>query len=72
MSLGISVGNQFGNFYSQNSVELQFGSMDCDKAFCVQFEYDGKLDEKGTNYIQCAVLYPKYYFITTHFYSYYL
>lgn len=37
--------------------DLEFGTVDSDKAVAAIIKHDGKLDEKREAYFQCAVLY---------------
>ena len=37
--------------------DLEFGTMDADKAVAALIKHDGKLDDKRDAYFQCAVLY---------------
>lgn len=56
-SNGLRVHDHFGNFYQRNITDLEFGTIDADKAVGVLVKYDGKLDEKQDAYFQSAILY---------------
>ena len=54
---GLTVSNQFGNFFLKGSNEMELAGIDCDKSFCIEIKYDDKLDEKSEPCFQCALLY---------------
>lgn len=57
-SNGLQVASYHGNFQQANSgADLEFGTIDADKAVGVLFSYDGKLDAKLDAHFQCALLY---------------
>ncbi|KEF61096.1 uncharacterized protein A1O9_02661 [Exophiala aquamarina CBS 119918] len=57
-SNGLQVSSYYGSFL-QNSfgADLEFGTIDADKAIGVTFSYDGKLDAKLDAHFQAALLY---------------
>lgn len=57
-SNGLQVSSYYGSFL-QNSfgADLEFGTIDADKAIGVTFSYDGKLDAKLDAHFQAAMLY---------------
>ncbi|KDE04517.1 hypothetical protein MVLG_05083 [Microbotryum lychnidis-dioicae p1A1 Lamole] len=56
-SNGLRVSDHFGNFFQRNVTDLEFGTMDSDKAIAARLKHEGKLDDKVDAYFQCAVLY---------------
>ena len=57
-SNGLQVASYHGNFPQLNfGADLEFGTIDADKAISVMFSYDGKLDPKLDAHFQCAILY---------------
>lgn len=56
-SEGLRVADHFGNFFQRNVTDLEFGTLDADKALGVVIKHESKLDEKMPAYVQCAVLY---------------
>jgi protein transport protein SEC24 len=57
-SNGLQVSAYHGNFKQHNfGAELEFGTIDADKAVGVMFSYDGKLDPRQDAHFQCALLY---------------
>ncbi|KAH8084302.1 sec24-like protein [Cristinia sonorae] len=54
---GLRVQNHLGNYSSTSSGDLQFGTIDADKALTVVLEHTHTLDERKHAYLQCAVLY---------------
>ncbi|OCH89213.1 sec24-like protein [Obba rivulosa] len=56
-SNGLRVSKYYGNFYESAAADLQFGTLDADKAVSVSFDHGRTLDEREYAYIQCAVLY---------------
>lgn len=57
-SNGLQVTSYHGNFKQQNfAADLEFGTIDADKAIGVMFSYDGKLDTRLDAHFQCALLY---------------
>lgn len=57
-SNGLQVSSYHGNFMQHTfGADLEFGSIDADKAIGVMFSYDGKLDAKLDAHFQCALLY---------------
>lgn len=55
--LGLRVADHFGNFFQRNVTDLEFGTIDADKAVGAKIKHEGKLDEKNDAHFQCAVLY---------------
>ena len=57
-SNGLQTQHYYGNFLQKNSAaDLEFGSIDADKAVTVTFTHDGVLDEKLDAHFQSALLY---------------
>ena len=57
-SNGLQVSSYHGNFQQHTfGADLEFGTIDADKAVGVMFSYDGKLDAKLDAHFQCALLY---------------
>lgn len=57
-SNGLQVSAYHGNFYHHTfGADLEFGTIDADKAIGVLFSYDGKLDPKLDAHFQSALLY---------------
>ncbi|KAI5477132.1 protein transport protein SEC24 [Pseudohyphozyma bogoriensis] len=56
-SNGLRVADHFGNFFQRNVTDLEFGTLDSDKAIAARIKHEGKLDEKVDAHFQCAVLY---------------
>lgn len=57
-SNGLQVSAYHGNFTHHTfGADLEFGSIDADKAIAVMFSYDGKLDPKLDAHFQAALLY---------------
>lgn len=56
-STGLKVADMFGNFYHKRKLEMDLPSIDCDKAFGVRFEHEGKMMEKMEACFQVALLY---------------
>ena len=56
-SEGLRISDHFGNFFQRNVTDLEFGTLDADKAVAALIKHEGKLDEKLPAYFQCAVLY---------------
>lgn len=57
-SNGLQVASYHGNFKQHNTAaDLEFGTIDADKAIGVMFSYDGKLDSRLDAHFQCALLY---------------
>lgn len=54
---GLRVADHFGNFFQRNVTDLEFGTIDADKAVAALIKHEGKLDDKRDAYFQCAVLY---------------
>ncbi|KAI9314549.1 hypothetical protein BX666DRAFT_2052907 [Dichotomocladium elegans] len=55
-SNGLAVDEQFGNFYMNNSTDVELAGVDADKSVAFSLRHDGKLDE-GDVHFQCALLY---------------
>ncbi|GAA5958456.1 hypothetical protein JCM21900_001476 [Sporobolomyces salmonicolor] len=56
-SNGLRIADHFGNFFQRNVTDLEFGTLDADKAVTAKIKHEGKLDEKTDAYFQCAALY---------------
>lgn len=57
-SNGLQVSGYHGNYFHHNfGADLEFGTIDADKAVGVLFSYDGKLDPKLDAHFQSALLY---------------
>ncbi|CDO77071.1 hypothetical protein BN946_scf184473.g15 [Trametes cinnabarina] len=56
-SNGLRVANQYGNFYESPAADLEFGTIDADKAIGVSFEHTRTLDDRQYAFIQAAMLY---------------
>ena len=57
-SNGLQVSAYYGSFQQHAfGADLEFGTIDADKAVGVMFSYDGKLDAKLDAHFQCALLY---------------
>lgn len=56
-SQGIRVAAQYGNFYQRSTTDLEFGTLDADKAISVSLEHSRALDDRQYAFLQCAVLY---------------
>lgn len=54
---GLRIADHFGNFFQRNVTDLEFGSIDSDKAIAARIKHEGKLDEKMDAHFQCAILY---------------
>lgn len=54
---GLRIADHFGNFFQRNVTDLEFGTLDADKAVAAIIKHEGKLDEKSDSFIQCATLY---------------
>ena len=57
MDTGLRVAKQYGNFYENAAGDMQFGTMDADKAVAVLFEHSHNLDERRYAFVQSATLY---------------
>ncbi|KAI8976654.1 sec24-like protein [Trametes punicea] len=56
-SNGLRVTTSLGNFYESPAADLEFGTMDADKAISVAFEHTRTLDDRQYAFIQAALLY---------------
>ncbi|KAI0642552.1 sec24-like protein [Trametes meyenii] len=56
-SNGLRVATQLGNFYESAAADLEFGTMDADKALAVTFQHARTLDDRQYAFIQVALLY---------------
>ncbi|GAA5924616.1 hypothetical protein JCM3775_005423 [Rhodotorula graminis] len=56
-SNGLRIADHFGNFFQRNVTDLEFGTLDADKAIAAKLKHEGKLDDKVDAYFQCASLY---------------
>lgn len=57
MNQGLRVADHYGNFFQRNVTDLEFGTIDADKAIAAKIKHEGKLDEKADAHFQCAALY---------------
>jgi|SRR5882762_3599740 protein transport protein SEC24 len=55
--LGLRISAQYGNFYQRSTTDLEFGTLDADKAVSVSLAHSRALDVRQYAYLQCAVLY---------------
>ncbi|KAI9263361.1 hypothetical protein BDA99DRAFT_65660 [Phascolomyces articulosus] len=55
-SNGLTIDDQYGNFFMNNNTDVEFAGIDADKAIAFSFRHDGKLED-GEAHIQCALLY---------------
>lgn len=58
---GLRVADHYGNFFQRNVTDLEFGTVDADKAVAAKLKHEGKLDDKVDAHFQCAVLYTSAY-----------
>ncbi|KDQ58500.1 hypothetical protein JAAARDRAFT_57425 [Jaapia argillacea MUCL 33604] len=56
-SNGIRIKSHFGNFYQRSPTDLEFGTMDADKAISMSLEHTKTLSDRDYAFLQCAVLY---------------
>lgn len=56
-STGLRPTDFYGNFYMQNTTDVELASIDCDKCITVEMKYDDKLPEGECAFIQVALLY---------------
>ncbi|CAK5112195.1 unnamed protein product [Meloidogyne enterolobii] len=56
-STGIRPTGFFGNFYMQNTTDVELSAIDSDKSVQIEIKYDDKLDEREPAYFQLAVLF---------------
>ncbi|XP_003738426.1 protein transport protein Sec24C [Galendromus occidentalis] len=56
-STGLRPTDFYGNFYMQNTTDVELASIDCDKCITVEMKYDDKLPEGECAFIQAALLY---------------
>lgn len=54
---GLRIANQYGNFYESPAGDMEFGTMDADKAISIALEHARTLDDRYYAYIQSAILY---------------
>ncbi|THH07856.1 hypothetical protein EW146_g9184 [Bondarzewia mesenterica] len=54
---GLRVANYYGNFSQRTTTDLEFGTLDADKAVSVLIEHSHTLDERQYAFLQCALLY---------------
>ena len=54
---GLRIANQCGNFYESPAGDMEFGTMDADKAISIALEHARTLDDRYYAYIQSAILY---------------
>lgn len=55
--LGLRIVKHHGNFYERSATDLEFGTVDAEKAIVVSFELTNSLDERQYAFIQSALLY---------------
>lgn len=53
----MQVTDYLGNVRLSSNQDLEFATIDCDKAILVNLKHDDKLDEKTDSIIQFAMLY---------------
>jgi protein transport protein SEC24 len=56
-SVGLSVASYHGHFYASNQTDIDLASVDSDKTFLVNLQYDDSLEDKMDVLVQCALLY---------------
>ncbi|KAL4254614.1 hypothetical protein ABKN59_005186 [Abortiporus biennis] len=56
-SYGLRIAKTYGNYYENAAADLDFGTLDADKAICAEFEHSKNLDDRQNAFFQCAVLY---------------
>ncbi|OBZ67298.1 Uncharacterized protein C4.03c [Grifola frondosa] len=56
-SNGLRISKYYGNFYEGTASDLEFGSLDADKAISIVLEHTRSLDDRQLAFIQSAVLY---------------
>lgn len=56
-SNNLRVTDHFGNFFQRNTTDLEFGTLDADKAIAAIVKHEGRLSENQDAFFQCAVLY---------------
>ncbi|KAJ3559261.1 hypothetical protein NM688_g447 [Phlebia brevispora] len=56
-STGLRISKQYGNFYDNTAGDMQFGTLDADKAVSVVLEHSRVLDERQYAFLQSATLY---------------
>ncbi|CED84222.1 transport protein sec24 [Phaffia rhodozyma] len=56
-STGLHVDQYFGSFLQRSLYDVEFASIDADKALAASIRHEGALDERKMAYIQVAVLY---------------
>lgn len=56
-SNGLRVSHQYGNFYENAAGDMQFGTLDAEKAICVVLSHSHTLDDRQYAFLQSAVLY---------------
>ncbi|KAI0935116.1 hypothetical protein AcV7_004011 [Taiwanofungus camphoratus] len=56
-SNGLRITQHRGNFYESPTMDIEFGTLDADKAISVSFDHSRALDERQFAFFQCAVLY---------------
>jgi protein transport protein SEC24 len=57
-SKGLSVESYHGHYHTSTQTDIDLASVDSDKTFLVNLQYDDSLDEKSDVLFQCALLYP--------------
>jgi protein transport protein SEC24 len=56
-STGIRPTGFFGNFYMQNTTDIELSAIDSDKSIQIEIKYDDKLDEREPAFFQLAILF---------------
>jgi len=56
-SNGLHTADYDGNFFQRKPTEIEFGTIDADKAVVVKFKHEGKLERKPDVVFQSALLY---------------
>lgn len=56
-SNGLRISDYYGSFFQRNVTDLEFGTLDADKAVGAIIKHESKLDGKSDAFFQCAVLY---------------
>jgi protein transport protein SEC24 len=56
-SAGLKVAEYYGNFFNRRPHEMELPSIDCEKAFGIRVEHEGKLEDKSEACFQVALLY---------------